>query len=123
MRQVVTNLLKNAVQNTLGGSIVIVMAYEPAEETLKLCVIDSGSGMTKAQVKDSLRMLGYLMRTADQNSNGIGLGLFISDALVKRKNGRLLLHSHGPNKGTVVEFTMKIPLATINRNSVAQSHS
>lgn len=110
LRQVTTNVLKNAVQNTLAGIINVVMAYKADQGQLFITIVDSGSGMTHEQVESSQEMLGFLMRTAEQNSNGIGLGLFICRGIVKRNNGFLRIHSHGQNKGTIVEFSVKVKL-------------
>lgn len=51
-------------------------------------------------------MLGYKFRTASSNSNGIGLGLYVSKGLVEKANGKIKIFSEGPQKGTIVEFSI-----------------
>ena len=67
-----------------------------------MAVVDTGTGMSKDQISKSTNMLGVLIRTADVNSNGIGLGLTISSELVKVHNGSLQVNSYGENLGSIV---------------------
>ena len=51
---------------------------------------------------------GKLRRTADQNSEGIGLGLLICQNLVRECGGTIQAFSEGENCGSVFNFTMQV---------------
>ena len=42
------------------------------------------------------------------NSDGIGLGLMISKAIIEKNEGKLLIHSDGINNGSIFAFSMKM---------------
>ena len=54
------------------------------------------------------KLFGKLKRTADMNSEGIGMGLMIVNKLVSLSQGTITVHSDGPNKGATFSFTMKM---------------
>ena len=53
------------------------MAFDEAEEMLKVHVVDTGKGIVTEDVDRLFKMFGKLHRTADMNHEGIGLGLMI----------------------------------------------
>ena len=60
------------------------------------------------------KLFGKLKRTADMNSEGIGMGLMIVNKLVSLSQGTITVHSDGPNKGATFSFTMKMRKASIS---------
>ena len=59
------------------------MAYSPSEELLRVHVKDNGKGIKQEDIEKLFTMFGKLKRTADQNSEGIGMGLMICQNLVR----------------------------------------
>ena len=53
--------------------------FNAEREELSVTVVDSGIGMSEEEVSKSTNMLGYLVRTAESNACGIGLGLTVSN--------------------------------------------
>ena len=53
------------------------MAFDEAEEMLKVHVVDTGKGIATKDVDRLFKMFGKLRRTAEMNHEGIGLGLMI----------------------------------------------
>ena len=51
---------------------------------------------------------GKLQRTAEINSEGIGMGLMICQNLVQLNGGKITVHSEGEDKGSRFTFTMKM---------------
>ena len=51
---------------------------------------------------------GKLQRTAEINSEGIGMGLMICQNLVHLNEGKITVHSEGEDKGSRFTFTMKM---------------
>ncbi|MDB4942055.1 MAG: Histidine kinase [Labilithrix sp.] len=105
LRQVVSNLLTNAVKFTpAGGKVSIGVSL--ADERVVLTVRDTGSGIapeTLPQVFDVFRQLG----DPGMNRDGLGLGLFIVKQIVELHGGDVVAASDGP--GTGATFTVTLP--------------
>jgi PAS domain S-box-containing protein len=103
MRQVVLNVLSNAIKFTDAGGQVIVstMLTERGEVTLR--VRDTGIGMTDKEVETALEPFRQLATA--RVSGGTGLGLPLTKALVEANRGALNISSV-KNEGTLVEIVM-----------------
>ena len=75
---------------------------------LKVHVIDNGKGIVHADNKKLFRMFGKLKRTAESNSEGLGMGLMICKKLIKKNGGSIKVYSDGRDKGSMFSFTMKM---------------
>jgi len=108
--QILINLLSNAVKYTNNGTIEI--NFERIDDiTYDLCVVDTGTGMSHDDLGRLLLALAAdeLKNKLNQSSSGIGLGLFISNALAKRISGRnegIKIMSE-PEEGTKVYITLE----------------
>ena len=71
-------------------------------------ICDSGKGIAPDEIPQLCHKFGKLFRTAEINSDGIGLGLMISKALVDRNGGELQIHSDGIDLGSIFAFSMKM---------------
>ena len=103
MRQVMLNLVSNAIKFTdPGGQVVISAQLMPAGE-LKLRIKDSGIGMSATQLRDALEPFGRVT-TEGRDVQGTGLGLPLTKALVEANRASFELSSE-PRKGTLAEIT------------------
>ena len=103
IRQIVVNILENAVKFTRTGCIKLQASYE--DGTLSLQVKDTGIGMDENTTQ---RIFQPFERAApDLDSEGFGLGLSITKGLVNLFGGRLSVSSQ-VGKGS--EFKVEIPL-------------
>ena len=84
------------------------MAYDASNEMLKVGVADEGKGIKADEMNKLFSLFGKLRRTAEMNSEGIGMGLMICKNLVKMNNGTISAFSQGENKGSIFSFTMKM---------------
>ena len=75
--QVLINLVKNALQYTINGSIDIAVCYDNPSETLHVCVRDTGIGVKPEELPNLFKKFGKKFRTAELNSTGNGMGLLI----------------------------------------------
>ncbi|MEM7405811.1 MAG: PAS domain S-box protein [Pseudomonadota bacterium] len=100
LRQVLTNLLSNAVQASPPGSVVHV-AGERAGSTNRFWVSDQGDGIP-ADKLDRVFEPFYTTR-----SRGAGLGLWISRELLRRHGGDLSVHNNASGGAT---FVAELPL-------------
>ena len=70
-------------------------------------VVDTGKGIMQDEMSLLFTKFGKLLRTADMNHEGIGMGLMICQNLVKQNHGEISVHSDGLNKGSAFTFTFK----------------
>jgi PAS domain S-box-containing protein len=109
-QQVIWNLLRNAVKFTpRGGNITVSTRDEQTSEAacrLRIEVIDSGIGITSAQLENIFLPFEQGGLAGDHRFGGIGLGLAIARAIVDLHGGNIRATSEGPNCGAtfVVEF-------------------
>ena len=76
-QQVMINLVKNALKFTTRGQIKISASYSFALCSIIVHVMDSGRGIAQEDFPKLFKKFGTLHRTAEMNSDGIGLGLTI----------------------------------------------
>ncbi len=102
LRQIVINVLSNAVKFTdAGGQVIVSTALGDRGEVI-LRVRDTGVGMSEKEL--ALAMEPFRQVSATRRGNGTGLGLPITKALVEANKGALLITS-AKNEGTLVEIT------------------
>jgi PAS domain S-box-containing protein len=107
LRQVLANLLDNAVKYSPEGGAVTVQVRE-AERSVEILVTDSGIGIP---LDAQERVFEKFFRADPNLSRGVGgtgLGLYIAKELIDRMNGQLTLASV-PGEGTAV--TVRLPRA------------
>jgi two-component system, sensor histidine kinase and response regulator len=113
LRQVLMNLVGNAVKFTERGDVTIRARVEPAVEGpvhLSLAVIDTGIGIPlEAQARIFERFVQADRATA-RTYGGTGLGLNISRSLIELMGGRLSVQSE-PGRGSTFEAALTLPLA------------
>ncbi len=112
MRQVYANLVANAIEATeRGGRIVLRIhrarriANQCAVEGVRVLVSDSGAGMPQ----EVRRRLGQPFFTT-KGQRGTGLGLWVSQAIVKRYNGEIQLRSSTAPRRRGTTFSIFLPL-------------
>jgi len=109
VRQIVTNLLNNAIKYTQEGFVEfnIKRAREDEADYLAFIVKDSGIGMKKEDLPRIFGSFEQIDLTKNRGITGTGLGLSICKRLVEMMNGRISVESEY-GKGSV--FTVLLPL-------------
>ncbi|AFR26007.1 hypothetical protein RM11_0266 [Bartonella quintana RM-11] len=106
-RQIIWNLLSNAIHFTPSGGQIIVHVSYGKKECVKISVSDNGVGMSDEEIVQALQPYGQVERkdrhSGDSVFVGTGLGLPICKAMVEESGGQFLLFSK-PNHGTTVEM-------------------
>ena len=97
LKQILLNLLTNAIKFTKEGGQVIVSGTMIAGE-LRVRVRDNGVGMTKDEIAFAMQPF-HQLDTAPRKQTGTGLGLPVTKALVDANRARLVLTSE-PGIGT-----------------------
>jgi PAS domain S-box-containing protein len=103
IRQIVLNILSNAVKFTEAGGQVIVSTTLTDRGDVTLRIRDTGIGMTEQELQAALEPFRQLNTT--RRSGGTGLGLPLTKALVEANRGALTITSD-KNEGTLVEIVM-----------------
>lgn len=107
LEQILDNLLTNAIKFTPSGTVRFHTGY--AEGRLHVEVGDTGIGMDRETLD---RVFRPFERAAQEiNSEGFGLGLFITKGLVKVLDGNIDVESR-PGKGTIFRLTFPLPETT-----------
>jgi signal transduction histidine kinase/ActR/RegA family two-component response regulator len=108
LRQILINLLSNAIKFTKAGSVTFRVTYRSQLATFE--IIDTGIGIA---AEDLERVFEPFERGGDpdaQREKGVGLGLAITQALVRILGGDLAVASE-PGKGT--HFTLRLMLSQV----------
>ena len=100
MRQIVLNLVSNAIKFTDAGGQVIVSTAMTDRGEVAFRVRDTGIGMTPEEVEAALEPFRQL--ATSRKRGGTGLGLPLTKALVEANRGALQIASQ-PSEGTLVE--------------------
>jgi len=115
LRQVLLNLLNNAIKFTESGQIILqlekIAPSDINQVRLRFAVIDTGIGMTPAQLQhifNPFEQVGDMKKRAE----GTGLGLAISKQLVEAMGGQLQVTSEF-NQGSTFWFELLLPLANL----------
>ncbi len=109
IRQVLRNLLSNALKYCPAGTAIIVAATLQASTppAVRLCVCDTGPGIPPAEQLLLFERFARLQRDLTGSIRGTGLGLYISKQLVESMGGQIWLESPGtPGEGTCFYFAL-----------------
>ncbi len=113
--QVLNNLLSNAIysQKQVGGGDIVI-GVKKDEDNLKIYVKDTGTGIS-AGVKERL----FRAMVTNKGAHGTGLGLYISDAVVKGKFGGNMWVEDNPEGGAIVGVS--IPLSEVQEEKTGKN--
>ena len=110
LRQVLINLLGNAVKFTDEGWVSLRASTGAVAGHLQVEVQDTGIGIPRDKQTNVFEKFKQVDTSFTRRHGGSGLGLAISRRLVEMMGGTIALESPGPGLGTTVRFT--VPLET-----------
>jgi signal transduction histidine kinase/CheY-like chemotaxis protein len=113
LRQVLTNLISNAIKFTSSGSVRLLISSLSAVDgsaQLRFEVHDTGIGMTQDTMKKLFTPFTQADNSTTRRFGGTGLGLSICKYLVEKMNGEIGVESE-VGKGSVFWFTLVLPVA------------
>jgi len=113
IKQILLNLMANAVKFTMNGGIVTLVAGTQKDGGLSIQIIDTGVGIAPENIAKVLEPFGQIRDSQDLTHEGTGLGLTISRRLMELHDGMLSIESE-VGKGTSV--TLKFPPARTIRS-------
>jgi signal transduction histidine kinase len=109
VKQIIVNLLSNALKFTHEGGIRITVAYSPAERTASVAVADTGIGISPENHEKIFEDFRQVDDSPSRQYGGTGLGLAICRRLATALGGRITLES---TMGVGSTFTLTIPVET-----------
>ncbi len=103
LRQIILNLVSNAIKYTKsGGQVIVSTVFEESGEVV-LRVRDTGIGMSESEITTAMMPFRRVQTIANQQGEGTGLGLPLTKALVEANRAQFSIES-SPGDGTLVEI-------------------
>lgn len=128
LKQVLQNLVSNAVKFTSQGSVNLTVSGSMADSenkrfNLQITVEDSGIGIAVNDQKNIFELFKLREETIAKRYGGVGLGLTLSSRLVRMMNGRIELFSQEGAGSRFTVFLDDVPLAEhLPSESLAMAH-
>lgn len=107
LKQILTNLVNNAIKFTENGAVNISMQVIEPERILELKVADTGSGISNDLLPFVFDKFRQIDSTTTRNHSGAGLGLYIVKTFVELLGGTIKVQS---NLGAGSVFTVHLPV-------------
>jgi signal transduction histidine kinase/CheY-like chemotaxis protein len=95
LRQVINNLVSNAIKFTEGGTIAITvtMSSGPSSPVIDVRISDTGAGISEVDLERLFKRFSQLKNAVEKRAGGTGLGLAISQQLVSLMGGEIGVES------------------------------
>ncbi len=122
LRQVLNNLLSNALKFTDEGSVTVRIGYAARDDgrlNLSLQVVDTGAGMTPTQMERLFKPFEQADASIARTHGGTGLGLMISRQLARMMGGDIAVASN-PGQGS--SFTATVLVARAEAAPASAEH-
>ncbi|MDD0974527.1 response regulator [Pseudomonas fontis] len=113
LKQILTNLVSNAIKFTREGTIVArAMLEEEHEDSvqLRICVQDTGIGLSSQDVRALFQAFSQADNSLSRQPGGTGLGLVISKRLIEQMGGEIGVDSV-PGEGSQFWISLSLPKA------------
>lgn len=111
IRQVLNNLVSNAVKHTDVGQVLIALECTPCVDghaSVTVSVHDAGKGFSPEKQKILFDVLALARNKPDDRHEGSGLGLALCARLIALMDGEFTVESQ-INKGSIFRFTLSLP--------------
>ena len=105
LKQIIINILSNAAKFSPEGSKIRMTVSSTSVGGITICIEDNGEGMTPQEVETAMVPFGQINTGTNRQTEGTGLGLPITVALVRMHGGRFDISSE-KGKGTRVSVTL-----------------
>jgi len=112
VKQIVSNLVANAIKFTPHGGDVFVTATRNGKK-VTVCVRDTGEGIEPRLLHDIFEPFSQADTSPSREHGGLGLGLAIAKQLVAAHGGRI--HAESPGVGHGATFVVELPLESVGR--------
>ena len=106
LREVILNLVDNAIKYTPKGKVEIFLEFD--KENMTFITKDTGIGIDPKEAKSLFRKFVRGSGVAQIHTGGSGLGLFIAQKIIKEHNGKVWAESEGKGKGSIFKFVVPL---------------
>ena len=119
LRQILFNLVSNAIKFTTEGSVTIIARFLSNDSALELEVVDTGIGISKEQQGRLFQPFMQASSVTTRGQEGTGLGLAITKQLVSMLGGEISFESV-PTRGST--FRIRMPMASVRATTVGTNN-
>ncbi len=105
IREVITNLIDNAIKFTRRGGVTV--SATKSRDLVTITVADTGVGISKEYIPHLFQKFHQIESAYTREAGGTGLGLYISKSIVELHKGKIYVESK-PNVGSKFKFTIPI---------------
>lgn len=106
-KQILINLLSNALKFTPEGSVTVTVEWRPDDDLVAVAVVDTGIGISETNQKTIFEAFGQSDSSYARKQDGTGLGLSICRRLATLLGGDIVLKSR---EGEGSTFTLLLPV-------------
>ncbi len=106
LRQVILNIVDNAIKYTKEGGITFELKKLDAQEEIK--VSDTGEGMDEGELNSLFQMFSRATAGTQLHAEGAGLGLYVARQFIEMHGGKIWAESPGKGKGSA--FIIQLPI-------------
>ena len=115
IRQIMLNLINNAIKYTNEGSVSVTVSYDEENEILTIAVADTGIGIKEEDLGKLFGSFQRLEEDKNRSIEGTGLGLNITMRLVRMMDGTIDVES---TYGEGTTFTARVKQQAVDRTPV-----
>lgn len=120
LRQVMLNLISNAVKFTPEGGNIVITVDPHGDDRARVAVTDNGIGIASEDLGRLAKPFEQVEGQHSKTTQGTGLGLALTKALIEQHHGKMVIDSQ-PGRGTTVSFDIPVrrPAATTAERAAA----
>lgn len=111
IREVISNMIDNAMKYTQEGSITV--SYEQHPECVAIIVTDTGMGIDPNDMPHLFKKFERGSQAERVNVSSTGLGLFVGRKFAEAHGGTITAHSEGKGKGA--KFILELPIHIVEK--------
>lgn len=109
IKEVLINLIGNSLKFTQRGGTIVV-SFDLSEDTVVTRVADNGTGISREDQEHLFQKFGFIgtsYKVNKSDSQGTGLGLYISKSIIDMHKGKMAVFSEGIGHGSAFSFSLK----------------
>ncbi|HEC30526.1 MAG TPA: HAMP domain-containing histidine kinase, partial [Candidatus Yonathbacteria bacterium] len=122
MKQVVNNIVDNAIKYTSKGLIRVLLSKDEATNKVRISVSDTGMGMDKETIEHIFKMFNKQGGSSKETLPVSGIGLYVARQIMKAHRGRIWAGSGGVGQGTTffIEMNGATGIEEVNKDNIQQ---
>ncbi len=114
IREVISNLIDNAIKYTLKGGVIVKITS--SNNRVQIAIIDTGIGVPAEETPYLFQKFSRGKDISRLNTGGTGLGLHVGKKIMEALHGKIWLESAGTNKGSTFFIEVPIEILKIKNN-------